>query len=503
MIWRRAARWLASLPSSRFLRPVATAPTILWFRQDLRLADNPALRAAQERGGPIIPVYLWDEASEGRWAPGGASRWWLHHSLAALGAELSRHGSRLVIRRGDTAAELGKLVEENEAGAVYWNRRYEPQASQRDHKLASLLRERGREAREFNSALLFEPETVQNRQGRPFQVFTPFWRHCLSLTIDPPAGKAPKTMVSPKVWPRSLALEMLELLPRIRWDGGLAATWTPGEKGATKRLERFLSSVGNYAEQRDRPADDGSSQLSPFLHFGEIGPRQVWAAIRGLSQSSGVFPLNAGAHKFLAELGWREFSYHLLHHFPQTTDSPLREEFSRFPWARDPGGKLFRRWSRGQTGYPIVDAAMRELWKTGWMPNRLRMITASFLVKHLRLPWQKGAAWFWDTLVDADLPNNTLGWQWVAGCGADAAPFFRIFAPVLQARKFDSEGRYVRRWLPELSQLPDNYLHAPWEAPAEVLRQAGVKLGIDYPRPVVDHREARDAALAAYRSARK
>jgi len=289
-------------------------------------------------------------------------------------------------------------------------------------------------------------------------------------------------------------------LPGVAWDAGLSETWEPGEGGAQKRLRVFVARVmKDYDEARNFPSMAGTARLSPHLHFGEIGPRQVWAAIKALSKDSGVFPAGPGAAVFLKEIGWREFAYHLLFHFPQTPEQPLREKFKTFRWASDEGGTKLRAWQRGQTGYPIVDAGMRELWRTGWMHNRVRMIVASFLVKHLRLPWQQGAAWFWDTLVDADLANNTLGWQWSAGCGADATPYFRIFAPVTQGRKFDAKGAYVRRWIPELARLPDAFLHAPWTAPESVLAQAGVRLGENYPRPIVDHATARAEALAAFK----
>lgn len=477
-----------------------STPTLLWFRQDLRLSDNPALQAALKRGGPIIPVYILDEKGEGSWAPGGASRWWLDRSLLSLEASLRALGSRWVLRQGDSLAVLRELVEQTKAAAVYWNRRYEPAIVHRDAGVAIALRGQGLEVQTFNSALLFEPQTIQNKQGKPFQVFTPFWRHCLSLPVAEPVGRAPKKIPSPSKWPKSLTVDALGLRPRIPWDAGLERAWRPGEATAQQRFRGFLKGVENYAEQRDLLSLNGSSRLSPSLHFGEISPRQIWAGIRGLSRQSGVFPVHGGAQKFLAELGWREFAYHLLHYFPKTPEVPLKDSFSRFPWARDPGNRVFSRWTRGQTGYPIVDAGMRDLWKTGGMPNRLRMIVGSFLVKHLRLPWQSGAAWFWDTLVDADLANNTLGWQWIAGCGADASPFFRIFAPVLQGQKFDPDGHYVRTWVPELSALPNAYLQSPWEAPPEVLDRAGVRLGVTYPAPIVDHRAARDAALAAYRT---
>ena len=410
---------------------MSASPVILWFRQDLRLQDNAALRAALVRGGPVIPVYILDEAGEGAWPAGGATKWWLYHSLAALDTSLRSRGSRLILARGDSGEVLSELITVTGAGAVYWNRRYEPAAIARDKAIKADLVAARIEARSFNSTLLFEPHTIANKQGNPFQVFTPYWRHC--LTLPPPTVVHVKTgpLPAPAMWPASLAVEKFQFLPVIKWDAGFRSAWTPGEAGAQKQLKAFVSgSLARYEDMRNLPAETGTSRLSPHLHFGEIGPRQVWAAVRALSKGSGVFPPGRGAQVFLSEIGWREFAHHLLFHFPHTPEQPLRENFKKFPWAEDADGARLRAWQRGQTGYPIVDAGMRELWHTGWMHNRVRMIVASFLVKHLRLPWQQGAAWFWDTLVDADLASNTLGWQWSAGCGADAAPYFRIFAPV-------------------------------------------------------------------------
>ncbi|MDX2187933.1 MAG: deoxyribodipyrimidine photo-lyase [Opitutaceae bacterium] len=480
-----------------------TSPCLVWFRLDLRLRDNPALSAALARGGPVIPCFVDDGEEQGKWREGGASRWWLHHSLLALNSSLNEKGSMLVLRRGAAEEELIQLVRETGAGAVYWNRRYEPAIIARDSRVKERLRAEGLEAKSFNAALLNEPQAIRNKQGGPFQVFTPYWRHCSALPIEPPVTLPAGPFPAPDRWPSGAALEALRLLPEKSWADAFGDRWTPGEAGAAARLARFLKEpVGRYAEQRDEPAAGAVSELSPHLHFGETSPRLIWAAAQRLSKGTGVFPSSRGLQKFLTEVGWREFAYHLLYHFPNTTHEPLREEFRRFPWADDPDGRLFNVWKRGRTGYPIVDAGMRELWTTGWMHNRVRMVAASFLVKHLRLAWQQGAAWFWDTLVDADLASNTLGWQWTAGCGADAAPYFRVFAPVLQGEKFDPEGRYVRRWIPELARLPDVWLHKPWEAPPEVLAQAGVVLGKDYPQPIVDHAKARAEALRAHETLR-
>ena len=464
--------------------------TILWFRQDLRLDDHPGLRAAVARG-PVQPVFIWDPEGEGRWAPGGASRWWLDRSLRQLDHSLRSKGSRLLVRTGGTAKVLPALAEEIGADRVIASRRLEPAAIDQERAVAEALRSKGRDLDLHQTALLRAPEDVRSGSGEPYKVFTPYWRSCLrGEAIDLPR-EAPESIRPPKVTPRGDSIESLGLAPTIAWDQGLAETWTPGEAGAHARLAAFAAgAVKGYGTGRDRPEIVGTSMLSPHLHFGEVSPRRVWHAIGG-----GRATRPADADKFLAEIGWREFAHHVLAAFPRTAERPLRPEFERFPWRRD--AKALRAWQRGETGYPMVDAGMRQLWRTGWMHNRVRMIVASFLVKHLLLPWTAGAAWFWDTLVDADLANNTMGWQWSAGCGADAAPYFRVFNPVLQGEKFDPEGGYVRRWVPELATMPKKFLHRPWEAPPEVLRQAGVVLGRSYPSPIVDHAEARARALAA------
>jgi deoxyribodipyrimidine photo-lyase len=473
------------------------SPTLVWFRLDLRLADNPALTAAVRRGGPVIPVFIWAPHEEGDWPPGAASRWWLHKSLCALATELERRGARLVLRQGASLDTLRALVRETGAGAVYWNRRYEPALIARDKQVKEALRADGIAAESFNSALLFEPWTVANRAGRPFQVFTPFWRHCLDQPDPPVPDPAPENLPAPARWPGSEPLAALALEPRPDWAGGLRAAWQPGEAGAAANLQGFLErAFAEYATLRDRPDRPGTSRLSPHLHFGEIGPRQVWHAVKALAAQRGLPPSAWRGGRFLAELGWREFAHHLLFHFPHTPAAPLREEFARLVWRRNPAG--LKAWQRGRTGYPIVDAGMRELWHTGWLHNRVRMIAASFLVKDLLVDWREGARWFWDTLVDADLAANTLGWQWTAGCGADAAPFFRIFNPVTQGRKFDPQGDYVRHWVPELARLPTEWIHQPWAAPPEVLTRAGVALGTHYPEPVVSHAIAREVALEAF-----
>ena len=466
------------------------APILVWFRRDLRLADNPALAEAAASGRPIVPVFIRDDAAAGSWTPGGASRWWLHHSLASLLADLARAGARLVLRSGDSATILRTLIVETGAEAVFWNRLYEPWATARDAALKSALGRDGIEVRSFNAGLLFEPWEVRTQAGDPFKVFTPFQRACLAASPPPPPAPAPRRLRAPAAAPAGESLESWRLLPtRPDWAGGLCAAWIPGERGAAARLERFLdAALARYPTDRDRPDREGTSRLSPHLHFGEIGPRQAWHAARVRD--------GAGVDKFIAELLWREFSHHLLFHFPELPERNWRRDFDDFPWARNPHAGAA--WRRGRTGYPIVDAGMRELWATGWMHNRVRMIVGSFLVKDLLLPWQEGAAWFWDTLVDADLANNSAGWQWVAGSGADAAPYFRVFNPVLQGRKFDPDGAYVKRWCPELAALPPVLVHQPWDADDATLAAAGVRLGDSYPRRIVDHREARSRALAAF-----
>jgi deoxyribodipyrimidine photo-lyase len=466
---------------------------IVWFRRDLRLTDNAALGEALASADAVVPVYVHAPDEEGPWAPGAASRWWLHYSLKELDKSLAGRGSRLVVRHGPSLDALLALVEETGAGAVHWSRLYEPALLERDKRIERELADRGIQAASHGGHLLVEPWAVKTGQGDPYRVFTPFWRACSPLLgeLAPPA-RAPRRLPGGDALPRSVELGELGLLPTIRWDSGLAENWSPGETGAAAALARFAEeSLGAYDADRNRPDLAGTSRLSPHLHFGELSPRQAFAAARapGLGDSK-------GAESFTRELGWREFSHHLLFHFPHTTDAPLDARFDRLEWQRDTA--RLEAWRRGRTGYPIVDAGMRELWHTGWMHNRVRMIVASLLTKNLFMHWLEGARWFWDTLVDADLANNTLGWQWTAGCGADAAPYFRVFNPVLQAEKFDPARDYIRRWVPELARLPDKYIHCPWTAPREILDAAGVEPGRSYPLPVVDPRGSRNDALARF-----
>jgi deoxyribodipyrimidine photo-lyase len=466
-------------------------PSIVWFRKDLRLEDNAAFYTAAERDGPIIPLYIWAPEEERPWEPGGASRWWLHYSLESLSDELETLGYPLIIRAGPSLHVLEEVIKETRAEALFWNRLYEPEAIKRDTRIKSTLSSRGIDVQTFNASLLFEPWTIFNKQKKPFQVFTRFWQACLKqgemtspLPMPPHArGRAPSI--------KSLSPSELHLLPEVPWDQGISAIWRPGAHHARQRLDYFIEhALMDYKEQREFPGKHGVSYLSPYLHFGEISPRMIWhEVVREYPEES------EERDAYLRQLGWREFAHHLLYHFPFTPTDPLRREFSHFPWHHD--DKALKAWQTGYTGYPLVDAGMRQLWITGWMHNRLRMVVGSFLVKDLLLPWQEGAKWFWDTLVDADLANNTLGWQWVAGCGADAAPYFRIFNPVTQGEKFDGTGEYVRRWVPELAKLPDEWIQQPWDAPPDVLKQAEVEIGKTYPHPIVDHSVARKRALDA------
>ncbi|MFZ5466899.1 MAG: cryptochrome/photolyase family protein [Pseudomonadota bacterium] len=469
---------------------------IWWIRRDLRLGDNPALDAAL-RHGAVIPLYIHAPDEEGAAAPGAASRWWLHHSLAALDGQLRALGARLIVRSAARAqAALREVVAGTGAEAVFWNRQYAPAQIARDQSVKVALRGMGLRAESFNGSLLFEPWEVLTREGRPYRVFTPYWKACRGHGLDRADPIAPPSALPPV--PQGVGgepLESLRLLPEIPWDTGFRDHWTPGEEGAWLRLRQFIGSgLAGYSAARDRPGHAGTSRLSPHLHFGELGPRQV---VRAVLEAQHGDP-DADASRFFSELGWREFAQHILFHFPHTVGRPMNPRWEGFFQVQEADPRLWQAWTRGQTGIPLVDAGMRELWQTGWMHNRVRMIVASLLTKNMQIAWQLGERWFWDTLVDADLANNVFGWQWTAGCGADAAPWFRIFNPVLQGERFDGEGDYVRRWVPELARLPGRWLHRPWEAPAQVLRAAGITLGTDYPRPVVDLAASRQGALDAF-----
>lgn len=461
---------------------------IIWFRQDLRLDDNPALAAAIGRG-TVVPVFIWRPDVEGAWAPGAAGRWWLHHALADLSRQIAERGGRLILRRGEPLEVLRSIARVSGVEAVYWNRRYEPAAIEHDSEVKAALREEGLEVKTFNASLLFEPWDIASGSGGPYRVFTPFSRNLFKQSMVRPVEIEYDRLVFAAEGVDSVELDALELLPKRSWDGGLYQAWNPTRSGGWALIDRFLSGeISTYDETRDIPGEDGTSRLSPYLHWGQMGPREIMAAI-GAKQHT------PGGRIFFKQLLWREFAYHILFHFPDTPTVPLQAAYAGFPWA--PDEVAVTAWGKGSTGYPIVDAGMRQLWATGWMHNRVRMVVASLLVKHLLQPWQSGARWFWDTLVDADLANNSLSWQWAGGCGADAAPYFRIFNPMTQGKKFDPQGVYVRRWVPELARLPDRYIHQPWEAPVEVREACGVYLGENYPRPLIEHEVGRKRALAA------
>ncbi len=480
------------LPEARPGAPTA----IVLFRRDLRLTDNPALTAAMDGGYRIVPAYIHDSENAETRPLGGAASWWLRQSLARLGEALEAQGARFILRRGAPMAALETLIAETGATAVFWNRRYAPGDIAQDTDLKERLKARGLVVSSHNSHLLREPWTVTGREGGAYRVFSPFWRaHCALDPIAQPRP-APRSWPLPDAWPESAALDDLGLYAgRPDWAVGWDDIWLPGEAGALACFDRFLDGpLAGYAKGRDRPDIASTSRLSPHLAFGEISPRMIWHAVQARRESDAVS--DRDAEKFLSEVGWREFAYHLLYHFPSLPDENFQERFDGFGWRQDDA--QFERWRRGQTGYPIVDAGMRELWQTGWMHNRVRMIVASFLTKHLLLHWRLGEAWFWDTLVDADPANNAASWQWVAGTGADAAPYFRVFNPIIQGAKFDPDGVYVRRFVPEIARLPNALIHKPWDAPEDTLAAAGIRLDETYPKPIVDHASARQRALDAF-----
>ncbi|SHG50529.1 deoxyribodipyrimidine photo-lyase [Kaistia soli DSM 19436] len=466
----------------------ADTPALVWFRDDLRLADNPALTAAIESGRPLALVYCLDEETEGIRPLGGAARWWLHHSLERLSEDLAAKGHRLILRRGKAAATIERLVDELGAGAVFWNRRYGGAERAVDAALKARFKEKTVAAESRQANLLFEPWTVQTKEGQSFRVYSPFWRACLSGS--PPRQPLP----APETWPKAADevasddLDDWKLLPRHPdWSGGLRAAWTPGEAGALQRLDDFLENgLRLYAAHRDEPAIDATSRLSPHLRFGEISPFQLWHAVEAASHAASPTPPRRSIDKFLSELGWREFSWHLLFHQADLATRNFQPRFDAFGWQQPVAAQL-KAWQQGSTGFPIVDAGMRQLWQTGWMHNRVRMITASFLIKNLLIDWRIGEAWFWDTLVDADAANNPAGWQWVAGSGADAAPYFRIFNPIRQGETYDSKGDYVRAFVPELANRSAAEIHGKTPSAAG-----------DYPAPIVDLDASRKRALAAF-----
>ena len=464
----------------------------MWFRQDLRLADNPALVDACERG-EIIPVYILDDENADSWKIGGASRWWLHHALEDLNRSLNQG---LQLYKGEASAILSVLAHQTGAEAIVWNRCYEPWRIVRDANIKSALKGQGLDVQSFNGSLLWEPWQVLKKDSTPYKVFTPYYRRgCLSAVAPRQPIPIPKSINISKTSNHSLRLEDLNLLPKINWDGEMNARWDISEAAAHTRLDEFvMDDLQDYREGRNFPNKPNVSRLSPYLHFGQISPNIAWHR----ASEAGAFVTNEQSlDTFLSELGWREFSNYLLYHFPKLPTDNLQARFDLFPWAENTDADL-KAWQRGNTGYPLVDAGMRELYKTGYMHNRVRMVVGSFLVKNLLVHWHHGERWFWDCLVDADLASNSASWQWIAGCGADAAPFFRIFNPITQSEKFDKQGAYIRRYVPELANLPDKYIHAPWLAPSEILTAAGVDIGIDYPAPIIDIKESRERALAAF-----
>ncbi len=468
---------------------MANNTVIHWFRQDLRLTDNPALFAAAQ-AGKILPIYILDDKNAGDHAMGAASRWWLHHSLTALHESLKK---TLHIFLGKPEEILPKLIQEHNVNAVFWNRCYEPWCIQRDQNVKGLLKDMNVEVSSFNGSLLWEPWQIKKKDGGNYKVFTPFYRKgCLQALPprEPLSAIEPTNFYTGNV--ASDSINALNLLPSIAWDKVMRETWEIGEAAALGRLEEFIDyGLSDYKEGRNFPAKHNVSRLSPHLHFGELSPNQAWYAVKQQS-------LEANVDCFMSELGWREFSYSLLYYYPDLPIDNLQKKFNAFPWLDDK--EALSRWQKGMTGYPIVDAGMRELWQTGYMHNRVRMIVGSFLVKNLLLHWHYGEKWFWDCLVDADLASNSASWQWVAGCGADAAPYFRVFNPVTQGEKFDPDGEYTLQYVPELSNLPRKYLYKPWEASTEILQAAGVILGKTYPKPIVDIKESRLQALNAFAS---
>jgi deoxyribodipyrimidine photo-lyase len=461
-------------------------PAIVWFRQDLRLGDNPALSFAAQSGKPLILVYINDESSYGRWPPGEAAQWWLHNSLNSLNEKLLQKDSRLILRSGKSTDVLTSLARTSGADLIVWNRRYEPPQMMLEEELETVCKKNGIACKKFNGSLLHDPSSIKTGKGEPYKVFTPFYNRCIDGAAAPEYPlPAPENISSFSGNTGTPALEKPDLLPEQQWRIKFEKHWCPGEAGAWRKFENFLqNSIDHYKEGRDRPDKKLTSMLSPHLHFGEISPRQIFYATGDRSEA------------FIRELYWREFCYNLLYNFPDLPEKPLQEKFKNFPWKNNKDH--LEAWQKGLTGYPLIDAGMRQLRETGWMHNRVRMVTGSFLIKDLLLHWREGEKWFWNCLVDADLANNSAGWQWIAGCGADAAPFFRIFNPGTQGKKFDPDGEYVRKFVPELKNMPACYIHNPRDAPEKALNDAEVRLGVNYPAPIVDHKQARAAALKAY-----
>ncbi len=467
-------------------------PALVWFRQDLRLADNPALRHAASSGRPVLALYVLDDAAAGRWCMGGAHRWWLHHSLIALAESLAAIGGSLVLRRGDAAAIVARLAKEIGATEVHAGLLVEPWARRQADAVGRALGD-GAALTLHRASTLLDMDAIRTKTGGVYGVYTPFSRACRAMAPWPQPLPAPERLSAVRA--ASDTLEDWALLPtRPDWAGGLRGVWHPGEAGGHARMKHYMATaIDQYADGRNLPGQNLTSMLSPHLHWGELSPAQVWRAAAGAGKGSAL-------ETFHNEILWHEFSAYLLWHHPHLPEKPLRPDYARLRWRED--ADALKAWQTGQTGIPIVDAGMRQLWHIGWMHNRVRMITASFLVKHLLLSWTEGEAWFWDTLVDGDLAANAASWQWIAGSGTDSSPFFRVFNPVTQGEKFDADGAYVRHWVPELANLPDQHLHAPWDAPAGTLAGAGVTLGKTYPHPIVGLADGRDRALAAFKAMR-
>ena len=459
---------------------------IVWFRRDLRLADNPALTQALTQCDQIIPIYIHSPDEEAPWQSGAASNWWLHHSLKSLDQELRQLGSRLIILKGPCKETLLSFAQKNSANEIHWNRLYEPAAIKRDSEIKNSLGNAGIDCFSHNASLLIEPWELLTKKETPFKVFTAYWNTATSNLTPQQPLPAPPSATPTDSTIKSLDVNRLGLLSQPEWHRKFESYWQPGEQNAHTRLLNFINhQLDHYEQQRDIPGIDGTSTLSPYLHFGEISPKQIiWALYS--RQNDRWMSEDNNLQRFVTEIGWREFAHYLLHHFPESHEHPLDKRFEQMPWNNsDQDRQKLQQWQSGQTGIPIVDAGMRELWETGWMHNRVRMIAASMLTKNLGIHWLEGARWFWDTLLDADLASNTLGWQWTAGCGADAAPFFRIFNPVRQGERFDPNGDYIHRWIPELKDIPKKYIHSPWLYDGE----------IDYPAPIVDLSETRKLAL--------
>lgn len=468
--------------------------TLIWFRRDLRLHDHAALNAACEMGHFIIPLFIYQNNSLAQGGFGAAQKWWLYHSLKNLQGQFKDLGLQFIFKQGKAIDVLSKLFDETNATGLYWNRSYDPYTLSQDEKIKNHFETHHKDIKDFPGSVLFEPWTIQNKQNKPYKVFNQYWKTCLKAFPIKAPLPAPKKMKAYSKIINSDHLSQWNLIPKNPdWSHGFNVNWQPGETNALQTVEEFILGhhIQKYKYDRQYPSYNGSSNLSPCLHFGEISPRQIWQKVRVLTEMS------TSTEKFLTEIGWREFSYYLLYHFPKFHYESFRADFKLFVW--DNSQERLLAWQKGKTGYPLVDAGMRQLWQIGWMHNRVRMVVASFLTKHLLIEWQKGAAWFLDTLLDADLANNSMGWQWIAGTGVDAAPYFRIFNPILQGEKFDPQGNYIRKWVPELEHVPKKYIHQPWTASEDILKASNVKLGENYPFPIVDHSSAYKLALQRYK----